>query len=474
MVIVGSGFSGIAMAARLAQQGITDVVILERADDLGGTWRDNRYPGCACDVPSQLYSLSFAPKPDWSRDFATAQEIWDYLRDCARRFGLLERIALGADVVDARWAGDHWIVAAADGREWTGAALVLAVGGLHVIKRPDIPGLGSFAGPILHTADWPADDGLTGAQVAVIGTGASAVQLVPALAPRVDALTVFQRSASWIVPRHDRSWSPQRQRRYARMPWTARLARWATYARLEVRVLGFGRWDRARQLAEARSLAHLAAAVPDPTVREALTPGYALGCKRVLLSDDYWPTFAQPHVRLVTETIEAVEPTGIRTRDGVLHQVDAIVLATGFDPAGSYERMTIVGLGERTLSQVWSRGRATHVGISVAGFPELYLLLGPNTALGHNSVLLQIETAIDHVLDALRRADRSGPHVVTQAAQARFGRWVRRRTRHTVWSSGCDSWYLDAQGRNVTLWPASTVRYLLQARRSRDRDYRRA
>lgn len=474
MVIVGSGFSGIAMAARLAQQGITDVVILERADDLGGTWRDNRYPGCACDVPSHLYSLSFAPKPDWSRDFATAQEIWDYLRDCARRFGLLDRIVLGADVVDARWAGDHWSVAAADGREWTAAALVLAVGGLHVTKRPDIPGLGSFAGPILHTADWPADDGLTGARVAIIGTGASAVQLVPALAARVEALTVFQRSASWIVPRHDRSWSPQRQRRYARMPWTARLARWATYARLEVRVLGFGRWDRARQVAEARSLAHLAAAVPDPTVREALTPRYALGCKRVLLSDDYWPTFAEPHVTLVTEPIQAVEPTGIRTRDGVLHQVGAIVLATGFDPAGSYSRMTIVGLGERTLSEAWTRGRATHLGIAVAGFPELYLLLGPNTALGHNSVLLQIETAIDHVLDALRRADRSGPHVVTQAAQARFGRWVRRRTRQTVWASGCDSWYLDEQGRNVTLWPASTVRYRLQARRSRDRDYRRA
>ena len=462
------------MAARLAQQGITDVVMLERADDIGGTWRDNRYPGCACDVPSQLYSLSFAPKPDWSRDFATSQEIWDYLRDCVRRFGLLDRIALGADVVDARWLGDRWAVTTADGREWTGDALVLAVGGLHVTKRPDIPGLATFAGPILHTADWPAEDHLTGVRVAVVGTGASAVQLVPALAPRVQVLTVFQRTASWIVPRHDRPWSPQRQRRYSRMPWTARLARWATYARLEVRVLGFGRWERARQVAEARSLAHLAAAVPDPDVRAALTPGYALGCKRVLLSDDYWPTFAQPHVSLVTEGIQAVEPTGIRTRDGVLHEVDAIVLATGFDPAGSYERMRIVGLGDRELGQVWSHERATHFGITVAGFPELYLLLGPNTALGHNSVLLQIETAIDHVLDALRRADRDGPHVVTEAAQARFGRWVRRRTRHTVWASGCDSWYLDDQGRNVTVWPASTVRYRLQARRARDRDYRRA
>ncbi len=474
VLVVGAGFSGIAMGARLRQQGIESFLILDKADDVGGTWRDNRYPGCACDVPSRLYSLSFAPKTDWSRDYAPAAEIWDYLRDCVARFGLGDRLVFGADVQRLTWEQDRWRVQAADGREWTADAVVLGVGGLHVPARPDIAGLSNFAGPLLHTADWPGAEAtaqLNGLRVGVIGTGASAVQLVPELAKRVGELVVFQRSPSWILPRGDRAWTAARQRRYARIPLVQRAVRLKTFLEHEVRVLGFGRIRRFRQLTEQAALARLATAVPDPQTRAALTPDYELGCKRVLLSDDYWPTFALPHVRVVTTPIDQVQPRGVRTREGEQIELDALVLATGFEPRGSFDRIEVTGLAERSLADVWSRQRGTHLGITVAGFPELYLLLGPNTALGHSSVLLQIESAIAYILDALRIADTRGPQVVTRRAQERFGRWVRRRTRHTVWSSGCQSWYLDERGRNIAIWPATTVRYRLQTRRVRPEDY---
>ncbi|MBK8469410.1 MAG: NAD(P)/FAD-dependent oxidoreductase [Actinomycetales bacterium] len=471
VIVVGAGFSGLAMGARLRQEGIEDFLILEKAEDVGGTWRDNRYPGCACDVPSRLYSLSFAPKTDWSRDFAPAAEIWDYLRDCVDRFALRPHLVLGADVTSATWEGDRWRVIVADGREWTAQGLVLGVGGLHVPRRPDIAGLANFAGAVVHTADWPADDGLDGLRVGVVGTGASAVQLVPALADRVGELVVFQRTPSWILPRGDRAWSPGSRQGYRRIPAVARLMRWRTFAKLESRLLGFGRLERARRAVERQALARLAEAVPDPATRAALTPDYALGCKRVLLSDDYWPTFARADVRLVCAPITRVDPHALVSLDGASHEVDALVLATGFDLQGSFLRIDIRGVGGRRLAEDWADGRSTHLGIEVAGFPELYLLLGPNTALGHNSVLLMIESAIEHILAGLRRAQNAGPHTVTRDAQDRFGRWVAARTRHTVWGSGCQSWYLDERGRNIAIWPASTIRYRLATRWLRERDY---
>lgn len=460
------------MAVKLREAGIEDLVILERADDVGGTWRDNRYPGCACDVPSRLYSLSFAQKPTWSRDYASAGEIWDYLRECVDRFSLRDHVHTGVDVTSAQWTGRQWHVRAADGRSWTAGALVLGVGGLHVPVWPDLPGLHDFAGRLVHTADWPDDLDLTGRRVGVIGTGASAVQLVPAIVDEVERLTVFQRTASWIVPRHDQPWSPSRQRLFARLPITQRLARWRTYAKLEVRVLGFGRLERLRPIVERQILDRLARKVPDEQTREALTPHYALGCKRVLLSDDYWPTFARPHVVLETDPIASVDSSGVVTRGGARHDLDVLVVATGFDPGGSFERMDVRGQGGKTLGADWvAAGRPTHLGVTVAGFPELYLLLGPNTALGHSSVVLQIESAVRYAVSAILRADRSGPAVVTEPAQRRFGTWLRRRTRHTVWASGCRSWYLDAQGRNVTIWPASTARYRWATRRARASDF---
>ena len=469
VAIVGTGFSGLGMAIRLAQRGERDYVVLEKADDVGGTWRDNRYPGCACDVPSRLYSFSFEQKPDWSRDFATWEEIWGYLRHVADRYAVRERIAFGADLRAARYdEQEHrWHLRAEDGREWTADALVLGVGALREPRLPDIPGLGDFAGPVIHTASWPDGVDLDGQRVAVVGTGASAVQVVPELAPRAAHTTVFQRTPAWILPKHDREWSPGRQRRFRRWPVLQRLVRWRTYWELEARAPLFVRFPSIARLVEWRARRTLRDAVDDPQVRAALTPTYRIGCKRILLSNDYWPTFNRPDVTLVTDPVVRVEPDAVVTASGDRHAVDAVVLATGFDVRGTYERIDLRGLGGRTLADAWSDGMRTHLGITVDGFPELYLLLGPNTGLGHNSVVLMIEYATRYVLDALEQSRRTGPRVVDPGVAAAFGREVARRTRHTVWATGCHSWYLDEQGRNFTLWPGSTVGYWWRTRRAR-------
>ena len=471
VAIVGTGFSGLGMAIRLAQRGESDYVVLEKADDVGGTWRDNRYPGCACDVPSRLYSFSFDQNPAWSRDYATAPEIWAYLRDATDRYAVRDRIAFGADLRVAEFdeVARRWSLTAEDGRQWTADAVVLGVGGLHEPSYPEIPGLSDFAGPVMHTAEWPADDGLDGKRVAVVGTGASAVQLIPELAPRAGHTTVFQRTPAWTIPKHDRPWGPRRQWLFRTVPGLQRAVRWRTYLRMEATVPAFTRYPWLARPTERAALRTLARAVPDPQTRAALTPRYRLGCKRVLLSDDYWPTFARDDVTLVTSPIAGVERDAVLTTDGRRHEADALVLGTGFDVTGSFERIDIRGLGGLRLTDAWSAGAHSHLGITVAGFPELYLLLGPNTGLGHTSVVLMIEFATRYVLQALERGLRSGPRVTTQAAQASFVQEVARRSRHTVWASGCRSWYLDRFGNNGFLWPGSTAEYWWRTRRPDDR-----
>lgn len=473
VVVVGTGFSGLGMAVRLAQRG-DDFVILERADDVGGTWRDNRYPGCACDVPSRLYSFSFDQKPDWSRDYATAPEIWGYLRDVVDRHGLRERIVFGADLVAAEYdeAQQRWELSAADGRRWTADALVLGVGALHEPSLPDFPGLSDFAGEVIHTAQWPERDALDGRRVAVVGTGASSVQLVPELAPRAARTTVFQRTPAWTLPKKDLPWSTRRQEAFRRRPALQRAVRWLTYWRMEAQAPLFVRFPVIARAAERIARRELAKAVRDPQVRAALTPDYTLGCKRILLSSTYWPAFDRDDVDLVTSPIERVEPDAVVTADGARHEVDAIVLGTGFSLTGSYDRMGIRGLEGRTLEDAWSRGAHSHLGITVAGFPELYLLLGPNTGLGHSSVVMMTEFATRYILQGLDRA-RGGARVTTEAAQDAFTDEMQRRSRHTVWATGCKSWYLDRFGHNTALWPGSTIAYWWRTRTMDDSVFER-
>ena len=469
VVIVGTGFSGLGMAIRLARRGDHDYVVLEKADEVGGTWRDNRYPGCACDVPSRLYSFSFAQHPGWSRDFATAAEIWSYLRQVADRYAVRDRIEFGTDLRAAEFdeVAGRWTLTAADGRQWTCDALVLGPGALHEPRLPDLEGLDSFAGEVAHTARWPEGTDLTGRRVGVVGSGASAVQLVPEVAPIASHTTVFQRTAAWTMPKHDEPWSATRQRWFARWPALQRLVRWRTYWALEARAPLFVRLPGLARFVERIALRELAAAVPDPATRAALTPDYRIGCKRILLSNDYWPTFARPDVSLVTDSIVRVEPEAVVTADGTRHEVDVLVLSTGFDVSGSLDRIDIRGLGGRSLAEVWSGGMHTNLGITVAGFPELYLLLGPNTGLGHNSVITMIEFATDYVLSAIDRG-RAGPRVTTERAQSAFTAEMVRRSRHTIWASGCRSWYLDRFGNNTALWPGTTVGYWLRTRRVDD------
>jgi len=390
----------------------------------------------------------------------------------ADRYGVRERTVFGADLRSAHYdeAASRWHLTAADGRQWTCDALVLGTGALHQPHHPDIEGIGDFAGPVLHTAQWPDDADLDGRRVAVVGTGASAVQLIPEVAPRAARTSVFQRTPAWTMPKHDSTWSPLRRRAFARLPVLQRLVRWGTYWQLEARAPLFVRLPGGARLVERLALRRLAMAVPDREVRAKLTPHYRLGCKRILLSDDYWPTFARPDVDLVTEPISRVEADAVVTADGVRHEVDVLVLGTGFDVGGTFRRLDLRGLGGRTLDEAWSGGMHTHLGITVAGFPELYLLLGPNTGLGHNSVVTMIEFATRYVLDALDRS-RTGPRVVDEQVQARFTREMRQRSRGTVWETGCRSWYLDQLGHNTTLWPASTVTYWWRTRRVREADF---
>lgn len=475
LIIVGAGFSGLAMAIRARQAGFDRLLVIEKAAGIGGTWRENTYPGAACDVPSQLYSLSFAPKSDWTRLFAPQPEIAAYLEDLVAEHGLAPFLRLKTRVERAVFdaAAGTWRVET-DRGAFSTRVLVGAMGALHHPALPRLPGLETFAGTAFHSATWDHACDLTGKRVGVIGTGASAVQFVPEIVGGVAHLTQFQRSAPWILPRGD---APVGRglRRLLRVAPLRRLYRASLYWRREVAALaGFTRVSTVTGLAEAMARRHLAAAIADPELRAKLTPDYRLGCKRVLLSDDYYPALARPHVSLVTAPIRAVLPHGVVTADGAEHALDVLIFATGFSPGGSLLRTEVIGREGSSLLQAWKDGADAFRGVSVAGFPNLFLLLGPNTGLGHNSVLLMVEAQVAHVLDALRRL-RAHPGFVLEVrpeAQAGFRAEVDARMEGSIWMrGGCGSWYLDRSGRNRTLWPGTVGTYVRGTERMRAEDY---
>jgi cation diffusion facilitator CzcD-associated flavoprotein CzcO len=468
VAVIGAGFGGLGAAIRLSQEGIDDFLVFERADDLGGTWRDNSYPGCACDVPSHLYSFSFAPNPHWTRSFSPQAEIWAYLRDCARRFGILPHLRLGHHVHQTIWdeGRQHWRVETNRGA-WTADVVIAAPGPLSEPKIPNLPGLDSFQGTAFHSARWDHGHDLTGRQVAVIGTGASAVQFVPEIQPRVGRLRIFQRSAPWIWPRRDRTLSGTERWLFRTMPATQRLARSSIWLLREGWTTGFlhpgiMRWS------QRRAVRHLRRSVPDPQLRARLTPDYTFGCKRVLLSNDYLPALTRENVELVSAGIREVRPHGILTDDGVEHPADTIIFGTGFhvtdSPVGELAR----GRDGRTLGEVWQGSPKAHLGVTVAGFPNLFLLLGPNTGLGSTSIVLMVEAQVEYVLRALEFMRSAGVATVEPRpeAQQAFVAELDARMRPTVWSvGGCQSWYYDRTGRNSALWPGYTFDYRHRLRR---------
>jgi len=473
---VGTGFGGIGMGIALKQAGYDDFIILDKEDDLGGTWRDNQYPGCACDVPSPLYSFSFELNPDWSRLFAPQREIWAYLRGCARKYGLEAHIRYGSVVEQMHWDEDErrWDVQTVEHGElgsWRPRAVVSAAGALHLPAYPDIPGAERFAGTSFHSARWDQSCDLAGKRVAVIGTGASAIQFVPEIAKQAAQLTVFQRTPPWIHPRPDAPIPARMRTAFRKAPVAARALRDAIYLGLEARAMGFAISPKLMAPLEAVARRHLASQVTDPALRAQLTPDYTIGCKRILLSSDYYPALQRPNVSLVTEGITGITEAGVTTADGEEHKADVIIYATGFKVIESVTSLNVTGRDGRKLR---AENLEAYRGITAAGFPNLFLLLGPNTALGHTSVVFMIETQIQHVLSCLRliARDKADAIEVVESAQRRYNDALQRRLRRAVWSEGgCRSWYLDADGVNRTLWPGFTFEYWARTRRARPGDY---
>lgn len=475
VAVIGSGFGGLGAAIGLQQRGIEDFVVLERAAALGGTWRDNRYPGAACDVPSHLYSFSFAPNPRWSRWYSPQPEIRAYLERCAAEFGVLPRLRFGHDVLRIDWdeAARRWLVQTTGGA-YVAQFVVAAPGPLAEPRLPDLPGLESFAGRMFHTARWPDDVDLDGRRVAVIGTGASVIQIVPALQPLVRRLVVFQRTPPWVIPRHDFALRGGLQPWLERVPPLRRLVRGGLYLSHEFAGLPF-RHPLLARLGQQIARLHLLRQVRDPALRRALTPDYLIGCKRVLLSDDWYPAIQQANVALVTGGARAITPRGVIGADGVEHAADVLVLGTGFEVTDVRFAERVYGREGRRLADDWRPSPRAHLGTTVAGYPNLFFLLGPNTALGHSSVVLMIESQLEHVLNAIACAQARGAEVVEPRpeAQARFVAAVDRRMRRTVWlAGGCRSWYLDAAGRNSAIWPGSVGAFRRRVAPFRESEYR--
>jgi cation diffusion facilitator CzcD-associated flavoprotein CzcO len=467
VAIVGAGFGGLGTAIRLQQSGENDFVIFERADEVGGTWRDNSYPGCACDIPSFLYSFSFAPDTDWSRAYAPQSEIYDYLRRVTDRFGLRPRIRFNHDVASCAWndAEQLWEIDTSAGR-WTAAVLVVAPGPLAEPRVPSLPGLADFTGTVFHSARWRHDHDLTGRRVAVVGTGASAIQIVPEIVGDVAHLTLLQRTPAWVMPRRNRRYRRLERALAERTPALGRGRREMMFWSRELLLVALRSPRRSGPLAWI-GRRKLARQVPDPALRKRLTPDYSVGCKRVLASSAYYPAVSRDNVT-VTGAASAVRPGGIVDADGIEHEVDTIVFTTGFRVTDGPVGALVRGRDGRTLDDVWAGSPEAYLGVGVHGFPNLFLLLGPNTGLGHNSVVVMIEAQVEQVLGALRHLDASGGAALepTAAAQTAYVNEVDDAMRNTVWTAGgCRSWYLDVTGRNSALWPGFAASYRRRLRR---------
>lgn len=464
--IIGAGFAGLIAALRLQRAGRDSFVIFEKAGELGGTWRDNVYPGCACDVPSHLYSISFAPNPHWNRMFSGQAEIWEYMKKVAQQNNLGNHIRYHTDIVRYEFMEREgvWQLTDRQGCTTNVRIVIAAWGPFSRPKFPALEGIDSFRGKTLHSAQWDQNYNLQGKRVAVIGTGASAIQIVPAIAPQVAHLTVFQRNAAWVSDRFDREIPLLMKKSLQLFPALQKLLRAALYSFLEFRGRLFIGNKILHKFFTNLSLKKLHREVRDPVLRRKLTPTYQYGCKRILVSDDYWPTFNRPNVHLETAGIAAITPTGIRTTDGRECHVDAIIFATGFEVADFTTDMKVIGRGGRELFSEWQRtGLEAHKGVMLSGFPNFAMLLGPNTGLGHSSVLQMMEAQMNYVITyiSLLETQTAAYFDVKPAAQHAYNETLQRQFAGTVWASGCKSWYINASGKITTLYP----RLLRQFRR---------
>ncbi|MBO0854952.1 MAG: NAD(P)/FAD-dependent oxidoreductase [Nocardia sp.] len=478
VLIIGAGFAGLGMALELQRAGIDTFTIVEKAADLGGVWRENTYPGAACDVPSPLYSWSYAPKSDWPRRFSQQADIHAYMREVAEQHDLPNKIRFGIEVTDAEFDSGHgvWKVRTADGETLTADILIPAVGQLSRPAMPNIPGIDSFTGTAFHSAQWNHDIDLTGKRVACIGTGASAIQYIPAIAPRVEHLTLFQRSAAWVLPKFDTEYTAVHHTLFKYLPPTRWAERFAIWLFFEVMALALTDipWIKGPVIKIADH--HRAKAVDDPELLAALTPDYAAGCKRALFSNDYFPTLTRPNVQVETTAIAEVTPTGIRTADGVDHEVDVIIYGTGFKGTEFLAPMNIYGLGGRKLADEWApEGARAYLGMAVPGFPNLFMMYGPNTNVGAGSIIYMLESQARYIRQVVRNlTGKSGQSITARPeVEQAWDQWLQKRLVDTPWNF-CSSWYRNASGRITNNWPGATVLFRWKTRRFQPSEYSEA
>lgn len=478
VAILGAGAGGIAMAVRLKQAGIHTVTLYEKAEGVGGTWRDNAYPGAGCDVPSHLYSFSFAVKHDWSRKYARQPEILAYLQGVVRRFGVDEHVRAGQAVTRAVWrAGTgEWQLTLGDGNVVIADVFVSAHGQLNAPVVPDLPGVDDFAGTAFHSAQWRHDHDLTGCRVGMVGSGASVIQIAPAIAPLADGLTIFQRSPTHIIGKPDRAFTEVEKTVLAAVPLADRAYRAWLFAKHDAKFIAFrGSYPWVRPL-----LNHMVRTTRtidiDGLEATAIRPDYPVGCKRLLLSNDYYETLARPDVDLVTEKVLGIEPAGVRTADGVLHEVDTLIWGTGFDALNFLSSVAVTGVDGVDLNSTWSaaQGAEAHLGLMVPGFPNFFTLYGPNTNLGHNSILFMVEAQVDLTVRLLVDMVRRGARTVEVRPEAmhRWQQWMQQRMETTVWVAGCTSWYRNASGKITNNWPGFSTEFWARTRWPRRADYR--
>jgi cation diffusion facilitator CzcD-associated flavoprotein CzcO len=475
VLIIGTGFGGLGMAIQLQKAGIEDFLLLEKAGDIGGTWRDNSYPGAACDVPSHLYSFSFEPKLDWSRKYAPQAEIHAYMQHCADKYALRSHVRLHSEVRSAVFdeQAGLWQVSLSDGVVLNAEILISACGQLNQPALPSIPGIEEFQGEAFHSARWRHDLDLAGKRVAVIGTGASAIQFVPQIQPQVAELKLFQRSPAYVLPKPDRPYSSWEMALQRRLPWLQRLDRSFQYLQHEVRGLAFISLPWLMKLFRSSFDRHLRRHISDPQLRAKLQPDYPMGCKRILISNDYLPALAQANVQVIDSGIEAMTASGIRTRDGQEHACDVLIYGTGFAATDFLAPMQITGLGGQELNQAWRDGAEAYKGISVSGFPNLFILYGPNTNLGHNSIIYMLESQFRYVLGCISALHSQGLrylNVKPQVQQA-YNQRIQADSHRTIWEQGCSSWYKTASGKSTNNWPGYTFTYRHLTRAPELQDY---
>lgn len=465
VAIVGAGFGGLGVGIALDQKKI-DYVIFEGEPDVGGSWRTNTYPGCACDVPSHLYSYSFEPNPDWPEAFSKQEDIRKYIEHCADKYDLRKNIRFNTRVTSCDFDEGRgiWRVSADDGSVTEARVLVPATGALSHPRWPEIRGMNSFKGESVHSARWDPELDLKGKRVGVIGSGASAIQIVPSIAPEVADLCVFQRTPSWVIPRHNRKYTKKEHKRWRRFPLIQTAERLKLYWTMESALPAIMWYPQGLKVAEVMHKRALKKAIRDPELRRKLTPTYKVGCKRTLVSDDWFPAFARENVHLITEGIEKITPTGVKTSDGTIHKLDVIIYATGYEIGAPAYPFEIRGIGGMNLTEYWGEHRRAYYGMTVAHFPNMLLIMGPNTGPGHTSVLIYQEAQYDYVARYTERLLKKGARYfdVSEEVQDEQFQQFQDRMKNSSWLSGCQSWYLNDDGTNSTMWPGFSFEYVLR------------